>query len=377
MKLACRMMKIGAALSLALLLLGGICLSVIQGTHTAHADTSLVYSVDANTAAGGVFARTDPHSNDTPRIAGYGVYPGDQVQLLCGVTDGDAIGTYNNTTWHFVENLNNTGEGDFWTSDHYLDTPNPPSQLTPGESPCPNESSNPLQSTSNLSCTPILVIGARGSGNNYQDANGLWGLDSTLSPLVHGLMQHYGNGNVTPYGLPYPADPVDIPQHLDNVVFSTGYELSVQYGTEALIATVTTQAQACPSQMIDLVGYSQGADVVNSAIPLLPQQVRDHINGVVTFGDPQFGGRNAEDSGSYNPADNGVKATLSYGPRSELPADMLTKSRSYCDDTDYICNVSPKSLFTGGKGHLAYATTHVSEAEQFLESLPTVFAGSY
>lgn len=374
MKLA---LKTGAGLSLALLLLVGMFFTV-HPTHTARADTALVYPVDAQTAAGGVYARTDPHANDTSRIDGYGAYPGDQVQLLCGVTDGDGVGQYNNTTWHFVEDLNNTGEGDFWIADHYLDTPNPPSQLTLGESLCPNEGSNPLQQAGSLPCTPILVIGARGSGNPYQqDATGLWGFDSPLSQLANGLLSYYGKNNVTAYGLPYPADPIGVLQHLDNVVFSGGYDLSVKYGVEDLTATVMTQAQACPLQLIDLVGYSQGANVVNTTIPQLPQSVRGHINGVVTFGDPQFGGQNAEDSGSYNPADNGIKATLSSGPRSELPADILTKARSYCDDTDYICNVSPKSLSAGNSGHFAYAQTHVPEAEQFLESLTIVNTGNF
>jgi len=364
--------------ALIVLALGGS-LGFIEETtaKTVRAAGALVYTVDPNTAAGGVFARSDPHTNDTQRIVGYGVYPNQQVLLLCGVTDGDPVGQYQNKTWHFVTDISNPGEGNFWLSDHYVLSPNVANQLAPGESTCPNENSNPLQATGSLPCTPILVIGARGSGDAYQKGtNGLWGFNGPLSPLVHGLMQYYGSSNVTPYGLPYPADPVDIPQHLDNVIFSTGYQLSVQYGIEDLITTVTTQAQACPSQMIDLIGYSQGADVVNSTIPLLSQQVRDHINGVVTFGDPQFGGRNAEDRGSYNPADNGLEASV-YGPRPELPADILTKSRSYCDGTDYVCNVSPKSLLAEGKGHGTYATTHVPEAEQFLESLPIVFTGSY
>lgn len=352
-----------------------IAIGAMLTTQAAHAAaTTLKYKVDSSNAAGGVYARYAPHTNSTKRIYGYGVWPNETVQLLCGVTDGDPVGPYTNHTWHFVTDLSNLGEGNFWLSDHYVDSPNVANHLAPGESTCKNESSNPLQPATHLPCTPILVIGARGSGEPYaKDAYGLWGFDGPLSPLANGLIKHYGKGNVTAYGLPYPADPIDF-HHIDNAIFSNGYQLSVKYGVEDLTATVTTQVQACPFQLIDLVGYSQGADVINSTIPLLSRQVRDHINGVVTFGDPQFNAKNAEDRGSYDHSINGIKA-LRYGPRHELPGDMLHKARSYCDDTDYICNPSAKSIHA--KGHFAYATTHVPEAMQFLASLTIVSTGSF
>jgi hypothetical protein len=116
----------------------------VATSRMAHADSSLIYMVDPIAAAGGVFARFGPHISATNRTDGYGIYPYDRVVLLCGVTDGDPVPPYSNTTWHFITDLSNPGEGNFWVSDHYLDTPNQPSQLTPEESQCANESSNPL-----------------------------------------------------------------------------------------------------------------------------------------------------------------------------------------------------------------------------------------
>src|SRR5260370_351083 len=109
----------------------------------ANAGTTIEYSV-SDSAAGGVYARYAPHTADTHRIAGDGVYPGDTVRLACGVTDGDPVVPYHNTTWHFVKDLNRPGEGKFWLNDHYVKSPNAASHLAPGEPTCRNESSNPL-----------------------------------------------------------------------------------------------------------------------------------------------------------------------------------------------------------------------------------------
>src|SRR5437667_12857008 len=116
--------KIAASLMVPVfLVLLGAGFGVSQGTRPAYASANLIYTVNKTTAAGGVFARYGPHTNATNRIIGYGTYPNQQVKLLCGVTDGDQVGPYQNSSWHFVTDLDNPGEGNFWVSDHYLDTP--------------------------------------------------------------------------------------------------------------------------------------------------------------------------------------------------------------------------------------------------------------
>ncbi|SRR5581483_1106219 len=131
MKLRGNKIKVIASLGLAIL--------VLSRVQQAHADTSLIYAVDHNTAAGGVYARSGPHTDATQHIPGYGAYPGDEVQLICGVTDGDPVGPYNNRTWHFISDLSNPGEGNFWLNDHYLNTPNAPGNLAPGEEECSDQ----------------------------------------------------------------------------------------------------------------------------------------------------------------------------------------------------------------------------------------------
>jgi len=144
MKLVGGKIKAVASLGLIILALGVGNFGLLHRAHTVRADTNLVYTVDATTAAGGVYARWGPHTSETNSIVGYGVYPNQVVELLCGVTNGDPVGPYSNQTWHFVTDLSNPGEGNFWLNDRYVDSPNYANQLAPGESQCANETVDPL-----------------------------------------------------------------------------------------------------------------------------------------------------------------------------------------------------------------------------------------
>lgn len=62
----------------------------------AQADEVLVYTVQDTEV--GIFARNSPHENDTDRVVGKGAYDGDRIELLCGITNGDPVGPYNNHT---------------------------------------------------------------------------------------------------------------------------------------------------------------------------------------------------------------------------------------------------------------------------------------
>ena len=52
----------------------------------------------------GVWFRNSPHTNDTSRITGLGVYRNEQVQLQC-YAFGDAVGQYQNRLWYYVTNV--------------------------------------------------------------------------------------------------------------------------------------------------------------------------------------------------------------------------------------------------------------------------------
>jgi len=75
-------------------------------SNIAYAASSHVYPVmnTSETLPDGVWFRTSPHTSDTDRVTGHGVYAGDTVQLTC-YAFGDAIGPYANKLWYYVANL--------------------------------------------------------------------------------------------------------------------------------------------------------------------------------------------------------------------------------------------------------------------------------
>lgn len=52
----------------------------------------------------GIWFRNSPHTADTNRITGDGIYAGDRVQLIC-YAYGDAVGPYNDSLWYYVTNV--------------------------------------------------------------------------------------------------------------------------------------------------------------------------------------------------------------------------------------------------------------------------------
>ncbi|MGW4633501.1 cutinase family protein [Nocardia sp. NPDC004415] len=81
---------------------------------------------------------------------------------------------------------------------------------------------------------------------------------------------------------------------------STDQPASVQKGNRDLVDHVVAQAAACPAQKFVLVGYSQGANVVDNAIGIssegakvggpivatLPDSAESRISAILLFGNP-------------------------------------------------------------------------------------------
>src|SRR3954466_1752303 len=55
----------------------------------------------SETPPDGVWFRNSPHTADTDRVTGHGVYMGEQVQLRC-YASGDSVGPYDDTLWYDV-----------------------------------------------------------------------------------------------------------------------------------------------------------------------------------------------------------------------------------------------------------------------------------
>jgi cutinase len=58
-------------------------------------------------------------------------------------------------------------------------------------------------------------------------------------------------------------------------------------GARDVAERLASQEKACPNQVFALVGYSQGASVMNSAAKRIPATTqKDKIKALVMFGDP-------------------------------------------------------------------------------------------
>lgn len=58
----------------------------------------------SETPPDGAWFRNRPHTADTDRLTGHGVYVNERVQLQ-RYARGDAVGAYHNTLWYFVLNV--------------------------------------------------------------------------------------------------------------------------------------------------------------------------------------------------------------------------------------------------------------------------------
>lgn len=97
------------------------------------ASGSLVFSVF--NAKGGIYFRNSPNWDDTPRIAGAGVYDGDRVEVICGALGGP-VGPYANRWWSYVKNLTRPSAGSGWVNAHFIDDGMPANTPSTGEPGC-------------------------------------------------------------------------------------------------------------------------------------------------------------------------------------------------------------------------------------------------
>jgi cutinase len=54
-------------------------------------------------------------------------------------------------------------------------------------------------------------------------------------------------------------------------------------------ALINTTLSRCPSTLLTLSGYSQGAQLIHNTLPMLPSSTTSQISSIVLFGDPKNG----------------------------------------------------------------------------------------
>ena len=120
----------------------------------------------SETPPDGVWFRNSPHTADTARVTGLGVYMNERVQLQCDAA-GDAVGKYNDSLWYFVVDVtrptNNGVPNQGFLNAHYINdgqtanvvdagvpacVNNAPPNSSPPPTPAPNPPAPPPSSSS-------------------------------------------------------------------------------------------------------------------------------------------------------------------------------------------------------------------------------------
>lgn len=177
-------------------------------------------------------------------------------------------------------------------------------------------------------CTNVVVLGARGSGQTYADHGGL---GAEVHGFYEGLAQALTPKSITTsyMSVPYPAVPIEGLEWLsgDRNIWD-----SVEYGRLFTRAFVKTIRKDCPDARIVLAGYSQGAWAIKKGANSLSDEDEESIAALVLLADPTF------DPGGGGRIFGAPEADLG-GIAGRLPPPGYIKSATYsvCYTSDLVC----------------------------------------
>lgn len=241
-------------------------------------------------------------------------------------------------------------------------------------------------------CAKIDSVFARGSGDSgkVQHDNETTEFKNTLDREANSLMftQHfYGLGDESYNNFQYPhvgiwGDASSAANGFGATVSSGEhftYGESVDAGVGELTSYLRQRMSNCPDSKYIVGGYSQGAQVVVSTLPLLSESERDKITYVALFGNPKLLLPEAHSFEAYrkdpsatgdplpdscygvglSPWHNVIEDCLTFSGKlysekayDPYPADIQTRVHEWCFDEDGICDSKKESW---GAGHTKYA----------------------
>ncbi|KAL9625033.1 MAG: hypothetical protein Q9160_000762 [Pyrenula sp. 1 TL-2023] len=186
------------------------------------------------------------------------------------------------------------------------------------------------------SCPPVHVFGARET-----TASPGFGSAGTVVNLI--LNAHSG---ATSEAINYPA------------AGGSSYGTSVQAGVKAVTDAVTSFVGNCPNSEVVLVGYSQGAQIIDDALcgggdpnqgisstaAPISSAVGQKVKAVIWMGDPRH-----TPGASYNV---GTSTAAGFDPRpsEQTCAAYASIIQSYCDAADPYCSNGSDAAVHQGYG---------------------------
>lgn len=132
---------------------------------------------------------------------------------------------------------------------------------------------------------------------------------------------------------------------------------SITEGRETLMSLVGTIDERCQDTIVYLIGFSQGASVIHTAVVEMPGEVQDSIGGVVVLADPY---RDADDPYAQHfttepdPEQSGTSSPHTRdGSLTGLPLPSWVEGSFYsaCARRDSVCNFALRDLLATERVH--------------------------
>jgi len=218
-------------------------------------------------------------------------------------------------------------------------------------------------------CPNVLVLGARGSGEERDSSGAFTPNSSTLGvgAEVYGFSVQLANimstKTVEILANPYPAVPISegLPAIFDSV--DQG-----RTDTRVLVAAVTQECGS--STKIVLAGYSQGALVAKSGAEYVRTQDQSAIGAIAILADPQFdphgGGKLI---GSFNSTKGGALGEV------DIPSFAKGRTASLCLSGDPVCQGGAVPDLLLNSIFSSTVHTHGYQDASWLKQLASVIAG--
>lgn len=187
-------------------------------------------------------------------------------------------------------------------------------------------------------CVDVLFLGARGSGQASDDADGLGDEVDVAWQRTRAAADGIGRSSAR-IAISYPAKSVWWLWH-------PSYYDGQEAGTVNMVEVLKERLEPCPDERIVLSGFSQGAMSVEEGLHDLagndPHGFLDRIDAVLLIASPRARATNSYSRGSYHPRGDGVAVALET-----LPESLWGRTISWCNDGDGVCEMLPA-------GHAGY-----------------------
>jgi hypothetical protein len=199
-------------------------------------------------------------------------------------------------------------------------------------------------------CPTYWVIGVRGSGESLTGANEIEKMQATVGAYVTRAAADLPSADTDYLSLPYLAAPVGL-----------DYFESEGAGWQSLQAIITSQVR------IGIVGYSQGAHVVNDALKYLSRNAASSLNNVravLQIADPRAD-PNEKSHVGITPEGFPARTKQHGGILSQqaLPSRVQDRATSICISGDIVCDAANTGL--GSLAEAALSPIHRTAAQTF------------